>query len=48
MKCNDCCYFWADCNDKGEPIGKPYCHYQYNDGYAPCEIEDNETPDADE
>ena len=40
MKCKDCAYFWSDCDDNGNPIGNPYCHYQWNDGYAPCETED--------
>ena len=35
MKCIDCPYFWKD--DDNEIA---YCHYQYNDGYAPCEVED--------
>ena len=37
IKCADCPYYWADAD--GEI---PYCHYQYNDGYAPCEIEERE------
>lgn len=45
LKCKDCPYHWADCNDKGEPIGAPYCHYQWDDGYAPCETDDYETID---
>jgi len=49
MKCKDCAYCWADCNEKGDPIGHPYCHYQYDDGCAPCEIDDEyETPDIDD
>jgi hypothetical protein len=40
IKCTDCPYYWADCNDKGEPIDRPSCHYQWDDGYAPCEIDD--------
>lgn len=41
MKCADCPYYWADVNEQsGEQIGHSYCHYQYDDGYAPCEVED--------
>ena len=45
IKCKDCPYFWAD--GDGENF---YCHYQYNDGFAPCEADDNdkETEDIDE
>lgn len=43
IKCKDCPYFWADCDDNGKPIENPHCHYQYNDGYAPCEAEETET-----
>lgn len=45
MKCADCPYFWADTDEEGRPIDRPYCHYQWNDGYAPCEIEDEESED---
>lgn len=50
MKCKDCLYFFSDTNDKGEPITEEYCHYKYDDGYAPCEVEEieNETEDTDE
>ena len=37
MKCADCPYHWQD---KGEDF--PCCHYRWNDGYAPCEVEDEE------
>lgn len=40
IKCKDCLYYWADCDDKGEPIERPRCHYQWDDGYAPCELDD--------
>ena len=47
MKCKECCYFWSDCDKNGKPIGHPYCHYQYDDGYAPCEVDDDyETEDV--
>lgn len=45
MKCIDCPYYWADCDDNGTPIGNPYCHYQHDDGYAPCEVDDYEEED---
>ena len=37
MKCIDCPYHWQD---EGEKY--PTCKYPYDDGYAPCEIEDQE------
>lgn len=44
LKCKDCPYFWAD-----EDGGTARCHYQYDDGYAPCEVgEPYETEDDDE
>ena len=46
MKCKDCPYYWSDTDDKGTPINLPYCHYQWNDGYAPCEVDDTEYEDA--
>ena len=42
MKCKDCAYYWAECDDRGNSVDRPYCHYQWNDGYAPCEIDDYE------
>ena len=39
MKCVDCGYWWADEEEN------PSCHYRYNDGYAPCEVEDKERED---
>lgn len=45
IKCEDCSYFWADCDKSGKPINHPSCHYGWNDGYAPCEVDDIETPD---
>ena len=39
MKCSDNCgYWWADGDDRF-----PSCHYPYDDGCAPCEIEDEES-----
>ena len=40
MKCKDCPYYWAECDKEGKPIEHPHCHYQWDDGYAPCEVED--------
>ena len=37
MKCKDCPYCWADQDERF-----PSCKYPYNDGYAPCEVEDQE------
>lgn len=40
MKCPDCPYWYADVDTKdGVPVSDPYCHYSYDDGYAPCEEE---------
>ena len=48
MKCVDCLYFYADCDEQGYPCGSPYCRYDYDDGYAPCEVDDvYETLDED-
>lgn len=47
MRCADCPYFWAECDDRGIPIDYPHCQYQWDDGYAPCEVnEDYETEDC--
>lgn len=56
MKCENCPYYWADTQEylgsDGElhvcEIGRKYCHYRYNDGYAPCEVVDEPTYDYDE
>ena len=50
MKCKDCPYFFSDTDDHGKPIAREYCHYRWNDGYAPCEIDDQnaETEDTDD
>lgn len=45
MKCINCPYYWEDTKEvigadrlpHLEVVGKAYCHYNYNDGYAPCE-----------
>ena len=47
LKFKDCPYYWAD-NDPTTVADLPYCHYQYNDGYAPCEIEDIERETEDD
>ena len=36
MKCIDCPYYWVDDDNT---IGT--CHYQYEDNYAPCEVNDD-------
>lgn len=44
MKCSDNCgYWWADGDDRF-----PSCHYPYNDGYAPCEVDDDEESEEEE
>lgn len=51
MKCKDCCYCYADVDDEGRPTSREYCHYFNDDGYAPCEVDDNDAerePDLDE
>lgn len=40
MKCVDCPYSWKDEGNKAAT-----CHYSHNDGCAPCEVEEVETPD---
>jgi hypothetical protein len=42
MKCSECPYFYAK-NDERET-----CHYPWDDGYAPCEIEDIEEPEEED
>lgn len=43
MKCIDCPYYYAK-NDEKET-----CHYPWDDGYAPCEVDEpEETEDIDE
>lgn len=37
LKCTDCPYFWKEENESHGG-----CHYQWNDGYAPCEVEERE------
>ena len=40
MKCSDCSYWYADVDENdGTPVTCDYCHYDYDDGYAPCEEE---------
>lgn len=40
MKCAECPYWWKSKNED-----TPSCHYGYDDGCAPCEVEDDFTPD---
>lgn len=35
LKCKDCPYWWAD--ENGVKPDVPYCHYEGDDNYAPCE-----------
>lgn len=37
MKCVDCPYYWKDENNDF-----PCCNYRWNDGYAPCEVNEAE------
>lgn len=37
MKCVDCPYFWKNDDDFF-----PHCQYPYDDGYAPCEVDEAE------
>lgn len=34
-----CGYWWADCDENGEPISFEYCHYEGPAEWAPCEQE---------
>lgn len=43
LSCEDCPYHWAD---DGEDY--PSCHYNGEDGYAPCSSEEPEEIDYDE
>lgn len=50
MKCKDCPYYFSNTDNEGRPTESPRCQYRWDDGYAPCEIDDaeNETEDIDE
>lgn len=37
MKCIDCCYHWQERDED-----YPCCHYHWDDGCAPCELEERE------
>ena len=41
-RCERCGYWWADCDEEGEPISLPYCHYDGPDEWAPCAQDDYE------
>ena len=41
MRCENCGYHYCDTDEQGNIIGFPYCHYPYDDGYAPCEVDDD-------
>ena len=42
IKFKVCLYCWAEVDEYGSPTGYESCHYVADDGYAPCEVEDNE------
>ena len=42
-RCETCSYFW-----KEEDEETPSCHYGWDDGYAPCEIDDIEDYEEDD
>ena len=51
MKCKDCLYYYADVDEEGSPTSCEYCHYVLDDGYAPCEVDEDEAeqePELDE
>lgn len=50
MKCTNCGYWYADVDERsGVPVSDPYCHYPYDDDYAPCSADDYyEEPEYDE
>lgn len=50
MKCKDCAYWYADVDEKtGKPVSHPRCQYPYDDDYAPCSYDENDSePDYDE
>lgn len=49
MICHNCSYWYADVDEKdGVPVSDPYCHYPYDDGYAPCEQEFDDIHSSDD
>ena len=46
MKCNECPYFWIEEYPWGDEPGQ--CMYRWNDGYAPCEVDDRERETEDD
>lgn len=40
MKCIDCGYYYPNVDKDGEPISFQNCHYIWDDGYAPCEVDE--------
>lgn len=50
MKCTDNCgYYYCDTDEYGNALGFPYCHYPYDDDYAPCSYDDDDyIEDADD
>ena len=47
-ECCNCGYWWADCDDNGEPISLEYCHYEGPDDWAPCAQDYEEEPTFEE
>ena len=43
MKCSECPWCWAEKDEE-----YPSCKYHYNDGYAPCEIDEKAEETEDE
>lgn len=49
VPCKDCPYYYPEYDSEGNAIDLPHCQYPYDDGYAPCEVDDSyETPDTDD
>ena len=48
MKCEDCAYNWADWDEDGNTISRPYCHYIGPAFWAPCEQEEDREDEEDE
>lgn len=42
MECEYCPYFWNDADYDEREENWTRCHYDQNDGYAPCEINESE------
>jgi hypothetical protein len=42
-KCDSCPYYWEEADEDS-----PRCHYEWDDRYAPCEIDDFEEPEEED